>query len=61
MTPMEKGHRELEPNPAQGTHVWGPDTGHCSVDRLGFYSPYTQPMQMHSKMATKRRHIPLAA
>lgn len=61
MTSMEKGHREPEPILAWGTHILGTDTGHCSVDGCGFYSPYTQPMQMHSKMATKRRHIPLAA
>lgn len=48
---METGHREAQP-----TQVPGAGGG-----RLGLRSPYTQPMQMHSKMATKRRHIPLAA
>lgn len=56
LTLTEIGHREPEPTSALGT-----DVGHCSVGGLGLYSPYTQPMQTHSKMATKRRHIPLAA
>lgn len=61
MTLMETGHREPEPTPAPGTCVLGTNSGHYSAGGLGLYSPYTQPMQTHSKMATKRRHIPLAA
>jgi hypothetical protein len=45
---IKTSHKELSP----------PRSQLCWVD---LHSPYTQPMQTHSKMATKRRHIPLAA
>lgn len=47
--------------PQASIHVLGTMTGCWGVGEPSLYLPYTQPMQTHSKMATKRRHIPLAA